>query len=92
MGDDSEHPGTLAYVRGVIRVPARTEAQAGGKRHGDAAVAYALAYAASRAEFEDYAYRPVPRAGDAPIAEFEIGAADLTQAVRGHFLRRERVL
>jgi len=56
---------TLAFVRGVIRVPERTQGSDGGKRHGDAAVACALAYAASRAEPEEYGYQGgrVPAAG-----------------------------
>jgi phage FluMu gp28-like protein len=47
----------LAWVRGVIRVPERTLGSDGKGRHGDAAIALALAYAASRAEPEEYGYR-----------------------------------
>ena len=51
----------LKMVRGVIRVPdQRATTKDGSKRHGDAAVAGALAYAASRAEPEEYGYRAVP--------------------------------
>ncbi|MCE2563761.1 hypothetical protein [Komagataeibacter sp. FNDCF1] len=51
----------LKVVRGVIRVPdQRATSKDGSKRHGDAAVAGALAYAASRAEPEEYGYRAVP--------------------------------
>jgi phage FluMu gp28-like protein len=53
----------LKLVRGVIRVPER---QAGDTRHGDAAIALALAYAASRAEPEEYGYRA---AGQRPSGE-----------------------
>lgn len=53
----------LQMVRGVIRVPERTTAQDGGKRHGDAAIAAALAWIASIAEPEEYAYQ-----GGAPAA------------------------
>jgi phage FluMu gp28-like protein len=47
----------LAWVRGVIRVPERTLGSDGKGRHGDAAIALALAYAASRADPVDYDYR-----------------------------------
>ena len=54
----------LKLVRGIARVPARTN-DAGGKRHGDFAIAGALAIAASRADPEIYAYDPVrPFDGD----------------------------
>lgn len=56
---------TLIIVRGVIRVPERTTGHDGGKRHGDSAIACALAVAASRAEVSVYAYQAVPRAGSA---------------------------
>ena len=51
----------LAYVRGIIRVPTRTADAEGKQRHGDAAIAGALAYAASRAEPEDYGYKPAEK-------------------------------
>lgn len=41
---------SLRWVRGVIRVPERSTGSDDGQRHGDAAIAGALAYAASRAE------------------------------------------
>lgn len=55
----------LQMVRGVIRIPdRRTESATGGQRHGDAAIAGALAYAASRVEAEEYGYEAVrPGAG-----------------------------
>lgn len=53
---------TLRIVRGVIRVPEkRMTGKDGSKRHGDAAVAGALAYAASRADPEEYGYQAAPR-------------------------------
>lgn len=55
----------LKMVRGVIRVPERTAAQDGGKRHGDAAIAAALAWAASCAEPMEYGYQAAPPAGAA---------------------------
>ncbi len=56
VGDDFR---ALRLVRGVARVPDRTSGSDGGKRHGDAAIAGALAVFASRAEPEEYGYRPV---------------------------------
>lgn len=50
----------LKVIRGVPRVPdTRTTEKGGGKRHGDAAIAGVLAYAASRQEAEFYAYEPI---------------------------------
>lgn len=51
----------LRLVRGVARVPARRQTDEGKTRHGDAAIAAALAYAASRAEPEEYGYEAAPR-------------------------------
>lgn len=54
----------LKLVRGVIRVPDRRRTAAGETRHGDAAIAVALAYAASRADPELYEYEgAAPRGG-----------------------------
>ncbi|WP_459677176.1 hypothetical protein [Acidisoma sp. 7E03] len=52
----------LRLVRGVARVPERTRTDEGASRHGDAAIAAALAFAASRAEPEEYDYRASNRA------------------------------
>lgn len=51
----------LKIVRGVARIPDARTSDETGKRHGDAAVALAMAYAASRAEPEEYGFTPVPR-------------------------------
>ena len=48
----------LRLVRGVARVPDRRRDDAGQLRHDDAAIAGALAFAASRAPPEVYAYTP----------------------------------
>jgi phage FluMu gp28-like protein len=48
----------LQLVRGVARVPDRVRDDDGLQRHGDAAIAGCLAYAASRAEPELYGYEP----------------------------------
>lgn len=51
----------LKLVRGVARVPDRRRDDAGAQRHGDAAIAACLAYAASEAEPEEYGYEPAQR-------------------------------
>lgn len=62
VGDDFR---ALRLVRGVARVPERQAGSDGGQRHGDSAIAAALAVFASRAAPEDYGYRPadLPRRG-----------------------------
>lgn len=52
---------SLQWIRGVIRVPERRRQGELGPRHGDAAIAGGLAIAASRAEPEEYGYRPMLR-------------------------------
>ncbi len=47
----------VKLVRGVARIPERRRNAEGEQRHGDAAIASVLAYAASRAEPEDYGYQ-----------------------------------
>ncbi len=54
---------SLRMVRGVIRVPERTAGET-GKRHGDSAIAGALAHTASRAEPEVYEYQAMPSRND----------------------------
>jgi phage FluMu gp28-like protein len=56
---------SLKLIRGVARVSDRTRVDENASRHGDAAIAAALAYAASRAEPEVYAYDAVARPGTA---------------------------
>ncbi len=53
VGDDLR---MLRLVRGVARIPDRRRGADGQQRHGDAAIAAALAHAASRADPEVYAY------------------------------------
>lgn len=52
----------LQVVRGVARVPDQRRGGKTTQRHGDAAVALAMAYAASRADVTEYAYTSQPRA------------------------------
>ena len=55
-------PQMLRLVRGVARIPERRRTDDGASRHGDAAIAAVLAYAASRAEFEAFGYEAAPPA------------------------------
>jgi phage FluMu gp28-like protein len=58
----------LRLVRGVARIPERRLSAEREPRHGDAAIAACLAYAASRMEPEEYEYLPAPLAVLAPSA------------------------
>lgn len=51
---------SLKMVRGVARIPDQRAGSSKAKRHGDAAVAIAMAYAASRADPEEYGYQAAP--------------------------------
>jgi len=63
----------LVMEQGVVRVPERRTATVAGKpRHGDAAIAGALAYFASQMEVAQIAYHPAARAR--PFAEANAGA------------------
>ncbi|WP_440411127.1 hypothetical protein [Neorhizobium petrolearium] len=62
---DEEHLTDLRIVkviRGIPRVPDLRTGEVSKKRHGDFAVSLALAYYASRMQWHEYAYVPVPRA------------------------------
>jgi phage FluMu gp28-like protein len=52
----------VKLVRGVARIPERRRTAEGEQRHGDAAIASVLAYAASRAEYEEFGYQAAPPA------------------------------
>lgn len=55
--DQYEDLRLVTLVKGVAMIPKRrTTGKDGGKRHGDAAVALALAYSASRARMQAYGY------------------------------------
>ncbi|MDO5704048.1 MAG: hypothetical protein Q4G49_03120 [Paracoccus sp. (in: a-proteobacteria)] len=62
IGPDPEFLSDLRSVkvqRGVARVPALREGVRGKRRHGDYAIALALAHYASRGKWVEYGYRPV---------------------------------
>ena len=56
----------IKLVRGIARVPALREGESGRKRHGDHAIALALAHFASRMRWVEYGYRGQPRHGITP--------------------------
>lgn len=64
LARDAEHVIDLRavkIVRGIPSIPPEREGEAGKKRHGDFAVALALAYFASRMEWREFAYRAAVR-------------------------------
>lgn len=63
---DADHLSDLRaikLVRGIARVPALREGETGKKRHGDHAIAVALAHFASRMRWVEYDYRGLARQG-----------------------------
>jgi len=67
---DREHVNDLRSVkliRGIPRVPPVREGEKGKKRHGDYAIALALAHFASRMQWREFDYTPVP----APAGRFD---------------------
>lgn len=64
---DADHVSDLRMVkviRGIPQIPAEREGVAGKKRHGDYAVALALAYFAGRFQWHEYDYVPVSAIND----------------------------
>ncbi|MCI1110985.1 hypothetical protein MOQ26_08045 [Stenotrophomonas maltophilia] len=53
----------IKMIKGVARVPERSTGKDGGQRHGDAGIAIALMYYASRHPGAEMAWTPVPRSG-----------------------------
>lgn len=98
---DAEHLGdlrTIKLIRGIARVPALREGTTGKKRHGDHAIAVALAHWASRQRWVEYGYQPVPppKAANTPARGMgmysqdeadDAGAQDLYRAPLGATLR-----
>jgi phage FluMu gp28-like protein len=63
---DSEHLSdlrTVKLIRGIARVPPTRAGETGKKRHGDYAIALALAHFASRMRVVEYGYRGVGTGG-----------------------------
>lgn len=63
IGADSEHLTDLRAIktiRGIARVPDARTGEKGKQRHGDYAIALALAHYASRMRFVEYGYRAAP--------------------------------
>lgn len=83
---DSEHLGdirAIKLVRGIARVPALREGTTGKKRHGDHAIAVALAHWASRMRFVEYGYTPVPTGRAAEEAQDFLGQSQNHNPYRG---------
>lgn len=57
---------TIKLVRGIARLPTLREGETGKKRHGDHAIAVALAHWASRLPWSEYAYESAARIDTAP--------------------------
>lgn len=71
---DALHLGDLRLVkviRGIPQVPAEREGTAGAKRHGDFAVAAALAHFASRLQWREYGYQAAPVSGATATKSFD---------------------
>jgi phage FluMu gp28-like protein len=89
---DAEHLGDLRMVRlirGIARVPPLREGETGRKRHGDHAIALALAHFASRMRWSEYGYRSAaPGAGQtAPERDAEEDAGGWWRRPLGAGLR-----
>lgn len=92
LSKDADHLSdlrTVKLVRGIPRVPPTREGETGKKRHGDYAIALALAHWASRLRWVEYGYTPAPtaRAGDDMFADDDARdeyAPPLGAAIRGH--------
>jgi phage FluMu gp28-like protein len=80
----------VKLVRGIARVPALREGETGKKRHGDYAIALALAHWASRMRWSEYSYRSAgtDRASDrSPLARDRDDEADRWRQPLGARLR-----
>ena len=73
---DAEHLSdlrTVKLIRGIARVPPTREGERGKRRHGDHAIALALAHYASRMRWVEYGYTPASagRSGDSSGSMFD---------------------
>ncbi|SOC20665.1 hypothetical protein [Rhodobacter maris] len=76
---DAEHLADLRMVkliRGIPRVPPVREGETGKKRHGDYAIALALAHFASRMRWVEYGYRPVAHRHEIQPGQMQMTAAE----------------
>jgi phage FluMu gp28-like protein len=79
---DADHLSDLRaikVIRGIARVPPLREGDTGKKRHGDHAIAVALAHWASRQRWVEYGYQAVPRQGVRPAEGGGLGFPDDAQ-------------
>ncbi|WP_323036240.1 terminase large subunit domain-containing protein [Pararhodobacter sp.] len=81
---DAEHLSDLRMmrlIRGIPRVPPHREGGKGKRRHGDYAIALALAHFASRMRWAEFGYRPVQASHESAHGEMTMTAEEDT--VRG---------
>lgn len=76
----------VRVVRGIPQVPAIRTGEGGKKRHGDAAVALAMAWFATLMDFEEIAYTPAPP----PPSRFDEGGGGDDRPFRMGSMRRSR--
>ena len=93
IGRDADHLADLRavkVVRGTPRVPPTREGEKGRRRHGDYAIALALAHFASRQRWVEYAYRAAPRTagGEAEPGRLAMLAEDDDRRARGGWWRQ----
>ena len=82
---DDQHLGDLRLVkviRGIPQVPPTRTGEKGKRRHGDAAIAIALAYFATRMRVEAYGYQAVGRVAEGSIEQF-LGLDNVDDALLG---------
>lgn len=87
---DAEHLSdlrTVKLIRGIPRVPPTREGEKGKRRHGDYAIALALAHWASRMRWVEYGYTPAATPVASPFATPGEGDRDPFRPPLGHRIR-----
>lgn len=87
---DAEHLSdlrTVRLIRGIPRVPPTREGEKGKRRHGDHAIALALAHWASRMRWVEFGYTPVPQAPASPFGAPDEADRDPYRPPLGHRIR-----
>lgn len=87
---DAEHLSdlrTVKLIRGIPRVPPTREGEKGKRRHGDYAIALALAHWASRMRWVEYGYTPAATPVASPFAAPGEGDRDPFRPPLGHRIR-----
>lgn len=88
---DAEHLSdlrTVKLIRGIPRVPPTREGEKGKRRHGDYAIALALAHWASRMRWVEYGYTPAAETAASPLSgPDDQDEADIYRPPLGHRIR-----